>query len=384
MIHVALVSHLSEISGAGLSLLRRARALNAEKFRVQVILPGRGPLYELMCREGIPATVIENPEESWAAAPLRAKMALLRRRLAYILALMRHFRRAHVDVVYVNTTITVFAGIAAWLGRKPVVWHVHEAIENPSRATRLKMWLIEHLSDALFYDSATGMKLFPAPRVRRRLVVRNMVEVEAIRAAAPSPSLTAELGIRAGEIVITSNGVFPRKAPDVFLRAAAMVTQRVPELPLRFVLVGPALPGHAAYYNAMKELARDLGIADKVTFAGLRTDMPAVLALTDILVSPSRNEAQPIIVNEALVAGVPVVATDVGDCRAMLRDGEFGEVVPPDDPGALAEALVRVLADLEAARARARRAQAELIREFTSPDFWWPMEEVLEEVAGKK
>jgi len=376
MIRLALVSHLSEISGAGVALLRIARSLNPQRFDTRVILPGYGPLYDLAREQQVRAVVIENPEESWAAAGVARKIQIFARRLAYIGALVRYFRAEHIDIVYVNTTITIFAGVAARLAGKPVVWHVRELLENPTRTMRLKMRLIESLSDAIFYASEAGMALFPAPRVKRRLVVRNVVDVQKFLHPSIPPNFDEQLGIRPGELVIMSNGVFPRKAPDLFLRAAALVAQRRSE-PLRFLLVGPPVTGHENYFEQMKQLAKDLGIADNVTFVGLCKNMPALLARTHVFVSPSRNEAQPNIINEALVAAVPVVATDVGDCRKMLKDGEYGEVVPPENPEALAQALCRVLDDLPTARAKAARAQEALIQEFTSPEFWSPVEETL-------
>ncbi len=325
---------------------------------------------------------MENPEESLAAATVGRKIVLAFKRLAYLKNLARHLRERQFDVVYINTTITVVAGLAAWLARKPIVWHVRELLVHPTRATRLKMAVIERLADAIFFASEASMRAFPAARVPIRRIIRNVVEVDKFLDVQPAPALAAELGVRPGEMVIMSNGVFPRKAPDLFLRAAAIVAQRT-NLPLRWLLVGPALEEHMTYYEEMKKLAHELGLGDRVTFTGLRTDMPAILALTDVFVSPSRNEAQPNIINEAMVAGVPVVTTDVGDCRKMLRDGEWGEVVPPEAPEAIAEAILRILANPERARERARQAQAALVREFTSPEFWRPVEEVLEHLARK-
>lgn len=382
MIRVALISHLSEISGAGLALVRLARGLDPARFAAEIVLPGRGPLLGVAREQGVPVVVIENPEFSMASAGASAKLVLARRRLRYVRQLVRHFRSGPTDVVYINTTITVFAGIAARLAGKPIVWHVRELLENPSWVTRCKMWLIEHLADAIFYASHASQRLFPAPRVPRHLVVRNVVEIDRFSHPIIPETLDRELGIRPGELVVTTNGVFPRKAPDVFLQAAGLAVQRC-ERPLRFVLVGPALPDQLVYYEQMQELARQLGIAECVTFAGLRTDMPAILARSDIFVSPSRNEAQPNVINEALAAGTPVIATDVGDCRLMLRDGEFGALIPRDDPEALANAILETVRHLDVARQKAARARQALAEEFSSKDFWKPVETILEELARK-
>ncbi|MCX7962981.1 MAG: glycosyltransferase [Candidatus Sumerlaea chitinivorans] len=381
MIRVALIAHLAEISGSGRALIRMAKGLNPDQFSVVLVVPSAGPLWDLARTEGVAVEIIPNPEVSMREGGVAKILKLVAQRLRYILRLARFLRTWQTSVVLVNSTASIFAGVAARLARKSLIWHVRELLERPDRATRFKMWLIERLSDAIFYASHASMELFQAPRVARRLVVRNYVEVERFRTATMSPEVATELGIAPDDLVITSNGVFPRKAPDLFLEAAAIVAKST-ALPLRFLLVGAPPAGLEDYYEQMCMRASKLGIGERVVFAGLRKDMEAILARTDVFVSPSRNEAQPNIINEALAAGVPVVATDVGDCRRMLRDGEWGWVVPPENPQALAQALLEVLSNLEAARARAQKAQEAILREFSSAEFWKPVEDVMRELAS--
>jgi glycosyltransferase involved in cell wall biosynthesis len=102
-----------------------------------------------------------------------------------------------------------------------------------------------------------------------------------------------------------------------------------------------------------------------VTFAGER-DSAEVLGGFDVFVQPSLYESQGLAILEAMAAGVPVVATDVGGVRDAVRDGETGLLVPPSDPRALAEAIARLCGDRELSGRLAARAGREVRERYTA------------------
>lgn len=122
---------------------------------------------------------------------------------------------------------------------------------------------------------------------------------------------------------------------------------------------GAQRPHEAAYLDGLKERARAGGIADRLRFLGARSDVPRVLAAADLYCQPN-TEPEPfgIAFIEALDAGLPVVATELGGAVEILGGGH-GRLVPPSDPGALAGALAALLDDPEA---RARLAAAGPVR----------------------
>ena len=106
--------------------------------------------------------------------------------------------------------------------------------------------------------------------------------------------------------------------------------------------------------------AATLGVADRVRWLGHRDDVPALLAAADLFVLPSLNEGLPLAAMEAMLAGVPIVATDAGGTGEIVRDGVTGVLVPPGDPHALSAAIQALLSDRSRA-ARLAIAARELI-----------------------
>jgi len=126
------------------------------------------------------------------------------------------------------------------------------------------------------------------------------------------------------------------KRVDLFLEAARRATSRIPEC--RFLVVGAG-----DLLEPMKRLATEMGLDSKVLFTGERNDMDRVLSALDLLALSSDFEGLPNVVMEAMAAGRPVVATDLGGCRELIVDGVTGLLVPVGDPGALAERMIQVL-----------------------------------------
>jgi glycosyltransferase involved in cell wall biosynthesis len=112
------------------------------------------------------------------------------------------------------------------------------------------------------------------------------------------------------------------------------------------------------------EKAAGLGIADKIVITGVRSDVPALLAATDVFVLSSLWEGMPVALLEAMAAGCPAVATDVGGVAEVLKDGVTGLIVPPADSAALADAISACLDRPELARERAAAAQKLVVAEY--------------------
>lgn len=146
----------------------------------------------------------------------------------------------------------------------------------------------------------------------------------------------------------------PIKRPDLFIRTVAEATKALPAL--RAVVLGEG-PLRAE----CEALARELGVADSVTFAGLRTDVERFVARSRVFVNTSDSEGLPLSVMEAMMCGVPCVVSDVGDLRDLVDEGVNGYAVRQRSPEAFAERVVSLLRDpvrLQSFAEAARRASA--------------------------
>jgi glycosyltransferase involved in cell wall biosynthesis len=158
-------------------------------------------------------------------------------------------------------------------------------------------------------------------------------------------------------IVMVAN-LRAEKGHDTLLAAAPRILARYPDASFTFVGDGPRR-------EALETLTRALGVTERVRFVGERRDVASILARHDLFVLPSRSEAFPNALIEAMATGLPVVATDVGGIPEVVRSGVNGQLVPPDDIGALADAVLALMDDPAAAAALGRAARAEVERHYT-------------------
>lgn len=183
-----------------------------------------------------------------------------------------------------------------------------------------------------------------------------LAPVAAPRAGEPVPDGARErvrgaLGLPAGApLVLTVSRLAPQKRLDVLLEAARLLGPEV-----TWLLVGDGDPGVAARLRAGSE-------GTGVRLLGARDDVPELLAAADVFALTSDWEARALVVQEAMAAGVPVVATEVGGLPELLEG--VGLLVRPGDPRAVAEAVSQLL---EAPSRRAALAEAARRRAATFP-----------------
>jgi glycosyltransferase involved in cell wall biosynthesis len=168
-------------------------------------------------------------------------------------------------------------------------------------------------------------------------------------------------------VVVVAN-LRREKGHEVLIDAAVDLLRRVPDAAFEFVGAGPELDALVARTEARQ-------VRRAFTFLGHRNDVAARLAAADIFVLPSRSEAFPNAVLEAMAAGLPIVASGVGGICELIDDGRTGLLVPAGDPRALADRLGRLMGDPaladrlgEAARveARARYSFDRMVAAFDS------------------
>jgi len=269
------------------------------------------------------------------------------------------------DLVHTQLEFANVLGAPAASGRGiPVISTLH-TLEEPvpwsraglrmrlmARSLRRHAGLVVAVSEHARRHHLEHLRLDPAA-VK---TIHNGIEIGSFRDGGPDrAAVRSELGIPVGARLIVVVAVLrPPKGIDILLRAMPAITDHVPAAHCLIVGDGEAR-------STLEALAADLGVTDRVTFAGARADVPRMLAAADLFVLPSLTEALPTVVAEAMAAGLPVVATTVGGTPEMV-DGTTGTLVAPGDVPGLGTAIVQMLSD-PAAAARCGRRGAEVASE---------------------
>jgi len=176
-----------------------------------------------------------------------------------------------------------------------------------------------------------------------------------------------ELGIDAEETVVAFVGrLIPAKGPDVFVEAMLQVDRPS---------VTTVVIGDGAQRAELEERVRSTGQGDRFRFMGTVNPAAPLFRAFDLFVLSSRTEGTPIVLLEAMAAGVPLVVTAVGGVPDVVGD-DAALVVPPLDPASMAEAVQSALADPLAAQARVEAATRRVETEF-SADLWLDRHEAL-------
>jgi glycosyltransferase involved in cell wall biosynthesis len=326
--------------------LLSGRRFDSERYRTLLVhgtlAPGEASLAAIAEEEG--ATMRLLPEMRQSVHPLHDS-----RGLAKLVRVARAFRP---DIVHTHTAKAGFLGRQAALAvrPRPVILHTYHGhvLEGYFGSAKTRLYLELERAMARVSDRLVGVsqatvddlvRLGVAPREKFRVLPLGL---DLDRLAEPAAELRVEsrqeLRVGDDEVLLAFIGRFaPIKRLDLLLEAFARARGAEPRLRLAIVGDGDERAG-------LERRAHEMGIAADVRFLGYRRELRPILAAADLAVLSSDNEGTPVSLIEAAAAGLPAVATDVGGVSEVVNQ-DTGILVPPNDPQALASAILTMTAD---------------------------------------
>ncbi len=350
-VHVVFSIDTMSVGGTEMNAVRTAERLDRERYRLSVVtLRGEGPLTERYERMGVP--VLRFPIQNlYGTETVRQGVRLA-----------RFLRDERVSVVHCHDQYSnFFSTMTARWARVPVVIASKRWLHSPLRYRIANGAGFRAATRVIANSDAVAASLQRDDRLARHrvVVVPNFVDDAAFAAPAAHvrQAWVRELDLEPDAVLVgIVASLLPIKDHATLLRAVAALVPEWPTLRLVIVGQGPEL-------ERLRALTNELGIAPAVRFAGLRPQVPSFHFLFDISVLSSVSEGFPNSLVEAMAAGRPIVATDVGGVREAVRHGENGMLVAPADPAAFADALRGLLRDADLRRrmgaAGAQRAREE-------------------------
>lgn len=379
----------SLVGGSVTGLYELVRGLDTSRYEPVVLFYGPNPYRERFQALDVPVFVLsERPPAppsagsqrdiaaslsrygTWLAASYRtAKEVYVATRRDWPLArrVARLIKDEAIDLVHHNNSLVgnrpaVMA--ARWAG-VPQVCHVR-MLQTFSHFTR---YLARYV-DAFIYMSKAVEQSYcdlgiPASK---GYVIYDPFDLEVLEQVNYTDELRTEFGLADQDRLISNVGRLDWwKGHEYFLQAMAEVVQSQPNT--KALIVGEPDSSHRsqAYYQRLQQLATDLQLSNHVIFTGFRTDVPRIMAASDIVVH-SASEPEPFgrVIVEAMAAGRPVIATAAGGPLDIIEDQVTGLLVPPKNAALMAKAIQQLLQNREQARMIGQRAQQDATKRFSA------------------
>jgi glycosyltransferase involved in cell wall biosynthesis len=264
-----------------------------------------------------------------------------------------------IDIVNTHSgRDTLLAGIAGRLSsRRPAVVRTrHLALPITSKFTynvlaHKIVTVSEYVRKYLISEGIDASKV---------QTVQTCVDLDKFDPGKAGDGLRQELGLVPGTPLVGTVSILRRKkGHHVLLDAIPRILERFPDTVFVFAGNGPQREN-------ITNRIKDLGLGKKVFLLGLRHDVPYILNSIDLFVLPTLQEALGTSFVEAMAMGKPLIGTDVGGVGELIRDGQNGYLIKPDDPSALADAITRMLEDREKAEAMGKQGMDMVRKHFTS------------------
>jgi glycosyltransferase involved in cell wall biosynthesis len=383
-----MVAEYDRISGGQQSLLQLVRGLPESGVEPIVCFPGEGRCSEAYRRAGVEVCVVPGPpmltrygQHLLRMSRLSALKIFLTQMLPYSFKIAREMRRRRASVLHCNSVRSLlFAGAAPRILGYPVVWHVRGQLLPFGRAVRRAAEVIA--TSIVVVASALREEVSAKARGKCRTIyngidARAIPETNGANGDLPPLPFEREEGRR---VVATVAAVTPFKGYHHLLAAARIVNERAGGRRPVFISVGDLFDKTYAEY--LRGLASEYGL-DNFHFLGWQQNPFPFYKLADVVVLPTIEREQlkmdgrvievrggeglPRTVLEAMYMARPTVATAVAGTPEQIQDGETGILVPPANPEAIADAIMRLLEASPAERRRMGERARERVREtFTT------------------
>jgi glycosyltransferase involved in cell wall biosynthesis len=285
----------------------------------------------------------------WMLLPSLTREVHLLKDMQALWQLISLFRREQPALVHTHTSKAgVLGRVAAWCARVPVIIHTPHGHVFYGHFGPFRSWLFLQIERVLSAITDRLIGLTDAERqdhldrsvgkADRFAVVPSGIDRERFgRARSQGKQQPDWFGCPPEALVVGSVGwLTDIKGHEYLIEAVAKLKQDFPALHLVII-------GSGDRQEALLKLAELVGLRDAVHLLGHRDDIEACLAGMDLFVLPSLNEGMGRALVEAMVAGLPVIASHVGGIPSVISHEQTGLLVPPGDAGALAEALRRLL-----------------------------------------
>jgi glycosyltransferase involved in cell wall biosynthesis len=331
--------YASQVEGVDKVLLQLIQGLNSKQYKSYVLLTASNPYVEKY--KAIGAEVIFGPiavfgKPTSMGSYVRNIIVLLKS-IPFLLKLVKELQ---IDLIHSHKMEVMGANfVGKWVGI-PTVQTIHELPRKPLFVYKCIAWLNHLLNDRIivFCERSKIMFRWFDQESNKLTKIYNGIAIKPRERSDTASGLKELLNLDpSSKILITIARLAPMKGLEYLIEAAGLIRVSHPEI--KFVIVGDvAFEYERPYKDKLLQSIEDHGLQDTVFMIGLRRDVPELLRQSDMFVLPSVYDIFPTVILEAMIEGLPVIATDVGGVPEMVRP-HTGIMVPPQNAEALKNAI---------------------------------------------
>ena len=277
------------------------------------------------------------------------------------------------DIIHIHDWLTAKAGISSkHFLNKPLISTIHSTEEGRSRGLHnpdsflidgIEWWMTYEARQVIVCSNSVKWEVeshFSLPH-DKVTVIPNGIEVSSFNLNINREEVKRRYGIKPNERIILFVGrLVPQKGVDTLIKAAPLIMQQHRDA--RILIAGDGWSR-----NYLEELARSMGLGDRIRFLGFISDweLEDLMVTADVLVVPSIYEPFGIVALEGMAAGTPVVATNIGGLSEIIEHDRTGVLVYPEDPGSIAWGINKVLSDPKYADWLVRNARRKVRKAYS-------------------
>ena len=359
------------VGGAEKLLYAELQGMDTRRFQPMVCcLREKGPMGERIEASGVPVVALN-------------RMKHKRFDLEIIRILKKLMLRERIQVVHTHLYDGGRYGrLAAWRSKVPcVVATFHNVYVRRRPRIHLTNRLLGHISDRIIAvsnsvkDDLIRFDGLPPDKIQ---VLHNTIDLKAFQEPHDREAVRRAHGIEASDIVVGWVArLAKQKGHKFLLEAMQLMSESYPNLRLLLIGDGPLK-------QRLVDQTHDLGLDNRVLFTGTSHQVPELMSAMDVFVLPSLWEGLPLVIGEAMAAGVPVVGTDVGGVSELVINGRTGILIPPGQPQAIRNAVENVLKQPDRTRTMVENARQHVEKLFSTSDHTSRLQDLYLEILCSK
>jgi len=350
------------------------KAVNRELIEPIVVLPEDGFLVERLQELNIPTEIIPfgRLEKNFL------KIIWLILGLPKVLFCINKILKKGIDLIYCNTLVNIYGGLLSIISRKPCIYHIHEAKETYGKLLfKFLVFFVQQTARRIILVSQATASSFDHCKEKCVVIYNGINHSEYERVNRARQPISYPRISKAWTCIALIGSIGFNKGQLLLVESLFILKDRHQNL--HCLLAGKLAKKSStqAYFKQLNDKVSAYGMAERVHYLGVCEDVKELLTISSILVLPSYSECHPLVILEAMAAGVPVIATNVGGIPEIIHHETNGILIPTNNSEALAHELSRLIEDKELCYRIVRNAKITVREKFSLDQMARNIESVL-------